>query len=114
MSVFSEHFRRKIEEVKRAHRIDGERANEAMFDDFLSAVEDEIQRLRMHLVSTTIGTERQVLRSTLRKMKVIKGDLYRRFNRKPPGSGLSVPAEPSKGPFPMQGGAEAPLAFDRA
>ncbi|WP_171033073.1 hypothetical protein [Qipengyuania marisflavi] len=32
--------------------------------------------------------------------------------RKPPEAGLPVPAISPKGPLPMQGGAEAPLAFD--
>lgn len=32
--------------------------------------------------------------------------------RKPPESGISVPAIPSRGPLPKQGGAAAPLDFD--
>ncbi|MDP2131353.1 MAG: hypothetical protein U0975_08600 [Erythrobacter sp.] len=32
--------------------------------------------------------------------------------RKPPESGLPVPAIPPSGPLPMQGGATAPLEFD--
>jgi hypothetical protein len=32
--------------------------------------------------------------------------------RKPPESGSMVPAQPPKGPTPLQGGAEAPLEFD--
>ncbi|WP_369026421.1 hypothetical protein [Qipengyuania sp. RANM35] len=32
--------------------------------------------------------------------------------RKPPESGIAIPAVPPKGPLPMQGGAEAPLTFD--
>jgi hypothetical protein len=33
------------------------------------------------------------------------------FRRKPPQSGLAVPAVPPRGPLPLQGGAEAPLEF---
>jgi hypothetical protein len=29
--------------------------------------------------------------------------------RKPPAAGLPVPAEPPRGPLPLEGGAEAPL-----
>jgi hypothetical protein len=32
--------------------------------------------------------------------------------RKPPESGLAVPAVPPRGPLPMQGGAAAPLDFE--
>lgn len=41
----------------------------------------------------------------------IEGQI-RHKKRKPPESGLAVPAEPPKGPLPKQGGAEAPLSFD--
>lgn len=34
--------------------------------------------------------------------------------RKPPEAGVPVPAVPPRGPVPKQGGAEAPLEFDRA
>lgn len=37
----------------------------------------------------------------------------RRDYRRPPEAGLPVPAIPPKGPLPLQGGAEAPLDFDR-
>ena len=32
--------------------------------------------------------------------------------RKPPETGIAVPAVPPKGPLPKTGGAEAPLTFD--
>lgn len=35
-----------------------------------------------------------------------------RYRRKPPESGIAVPAVPPRGPLPKQGGAEAPLVFD--
>lgn len=38
--------------------------------------------------------------------------IAKRWRRKPPESGISVPAFPPKGPLPKQGGAEAPLVFD--
>lgn len=33
--------------------------------------------------------------------------------RKPPEAGIAMPAVPPRGPLPLQGGAEAPLEFDR-
>jgi len=36
---------------------------------------------------------------------------YNQKRRRPPESGLSVPAMPPKGPLPKQGGAAAPLDF---
>ena len=39
-------------------------------------------------------------------------ELKRNRRRKPPESGLAVPAVPPKGPLPKQGGAEAPVDFD--
>jgi len=38
--------------------------------------------------------------------------LLRRPGRRPPESGVPVPALLPKGPLPKQGGAEAPLEFD--
>jgi hypothetical protein len=35
--------------------------------------------------------------------------LDRANRRKPPEAGLAVPAEPPRGPLPLEGGAEAPL-----
>jgi hypothetical protein len=32
--------------------------------------------------------------------------------RKPPASGIAAPANPPRGPLPMQGGAAAPLDFE--
>ena len=37
----------------------------------------------------------------------------KRPRKKPPESGIAVPAIPPRGPVPLQGGAEAPLEFDR-
>lgn len=33
--------------------------------------------------------------------------------KRPPETGLAVPAIPPRGPLPLQGGAQAPLEFDR-
>ena len=37
----------------------------------------------------------------------------KRPRKKPPEAGIAVPAIPPRGPLPLQGGAEAPLEFDR-
>ena len=37
----------------------------------------------------------------------------KRSRKKPPEAGIAVPALPPRGPLPLQGGAEAPLEFDR-
>lgn len=39
----------------------------------------------------------------------IQGYIDRGNKRKPPEAGLAVPAEPPRGPLPLEGGAEAPL-----
>lgn len=46
------------------------------------------------------------LRAVAREFQARKDRANR---RKPPASGLAVPAVPPKGPLPLEGGAEAPL-----
>jgi len=40
---------------------------------------------------------------------LVESYVNRASRRKPPDAGLPVPAEPPRGPLPMEGGAEAPL-----
>lgn len=40
-------------------------------------------------------------------------DAPRKPPRRPPEAGVAGPAVPPRGPLPLQGGAEAPLEFDR-
>ena len=41
--------------------------------------------------------------------RVVKQQMDRKNRRKPPASGMAVPAVPPRGPLPLEGGAEAPL-----
>jgi len=112
MKHTSEHFRRQVEAVKRRHKEDGRKKGEAMFRDFLSIVNAEIERLQTELRKAQRSAQRVRLQATLAMMEASRDDLYRKFNRKPPESGLGVPAVPPGGPKPRSGGAEAPLTFD--
>lgn len=40
---------------------------------------------------------------------LVQDHAARTTRRKPPEAGLAVPAIPSRGPLPLEGGAEAPL-----
>lgn len=107
-----EHFRRQIEAVKQRYKEERREFGDAMFHDFLSAVNAEIERLKAELRKAERLAQRVRLKSALAKMEASKADLYRKFNRKPPESGIAMPVEPPRGPLPMQGGAAAPLEFD--
>lgn len=39
----------------------------------------------------------------------MQGQIDRADRRKPPETGLPIPAVPPRGPLPLEGGAEAPL-----
>lgn len=53
-------------------------------------------------------------RAKVRKMMAeVRGGKGRKFPRKPPEAGIAAPAVPPRGPLPLSGGAEAPLAFNR-
>jgi hypothetical protein len=41
--------------------------------------------------------------------RAVQNYLDRANRRKPPAAGLAVPAQPPRGPLPLEGGAEAPL-----
>jgi hypothetical protein len=41
--------------------------------------------------------------------RLVQAHIERANRRKPPEAGLAVPAVPSRGPLPLEGGAEAPL-----
>ena len=77
---------------------------------------ETIQLLRAQLRQAeraiqAIAKECVALREQLREAGI--GPTKANRKRKPPEAGLAVPAVPPKGPMPLQGGAEAPLDFDR-
>lgn len=106
-----DHFGRKYKGVKRAYRLGGGHNYAKLFQDCVSAINTEIDRLRRLQDSTGSVEKRRSDKSKMVGLVSMKDDLYLRFNRKPPESGIAVPAEPPKGPLPKQGGAEAPLTF---
>ena len=112
MKHSSEHFRQQVEAVKRRYREDRRETGDAMFREFLSIVNAEIARLKEEIRKAQRSAQRIRLQATLAKMEADRDDLYRKFDHKPPESGIAMPVEPPKGPLPKQGGAEAPLTFD--
>lgn len=89
-------------------------------DDFARFVQDA-SRARAEIFSG-VSRLRRAMATKLEELRVAEhgaarlADLVARHKsarkrRKPPEAGLAVPAEPLKGPLPMQGGAGAPLDF---
>ena len=70
---------------------------------------------RRHAISSALDAALSGVRDPYAR-RVIAENLLKalqpRGKRKPPESGLMVPAVPPRGPLPLQGGAEAPLEFD--
>ncbi|WP_086737906.1 hypothetical protein [Erythrobacter colymbi] len=75
----------------------------------------ELEQLETKLAATTDQNERIMLKAEIvhftLALKQIDGGAGQQ-RRKPPESGLAVPAVPPEGPQPRQGGAAAPLEFD--
>ncbi|MEM7701343.1 MAG: hypothetical protein AAF251_05345 [Pseudomonadota bacterium] len=78
-----------------------------------SVIEAKIEAIIVQLKRRTTPGERRGLRAELAQLRELivrlRADYRRR--RKPPESGLPVPAVPPGGPLPKQGGAAAPLDF---
>lgn len=72
----------------------------------------ELRLLKAKLDAATDKAERARLSAEIADLRTIKSNLGFRFKRKPPESGLPVPAVPPKGPKPKTGGTAAPLDFD--
>ena len=76
-------------------------------------VERELVLLRDELAGLDDPKERAKLTKEIAKLRKLMTKLVPEpGRRKPPESGLSVPAHPPSGPLPRQGGAAAPLEFD--
>jgi len=79
----------------------------------LARVEVEIEKLQAGLIGSGL-TEERIWKATQGShryalLAILKATKFKR--RKPPESGVAVPAVPPRGPLPKQGGAEAPLDF---
>ena len=75
-------------------------------------IEHELAALRFKLAAATDSEERILLRAEIAHLSALKDNLGGGRRRKPPESGVPVPAVPPNGPMPKQGGAAAPLEFD--
>lgn len=83
-----------------------------------SAEQRLIERIKLELAKLSAKLERGagkkervLLKAEIAHLRSILEGLTRGGRRKPPESGIAVPAVPPKGPLPKQGGAEAPLDF---
>ncbi|HSJ78595.1 MAG TPA: hypothetical protein VK913_07660 [Erythrobacter sp.] len=76
-------------------------------------VERELLLLRDQLAGVEDPKERSKLAKEIRSLRALMTKLVPEpKRRKPPESGLPVPAIAPRGPLPKQGGAAAPLEFD--
>lgn len=75
--------------------------------DVIELIELELEKIRIRLEKFPGQQDRIGLKAE----QVHLQNLLRKLRRKPPESGLAVPAVPPNGPRPKQGGAEAPLDF---
>ena len=76
----------------------------------------EVAALEARLAATDDQSERIMLKAEIVHFNAaldrLQGGAYGTKRRKPPESGLPVPAVPPGGPLPKQGGAAAPLDFE--
>ena len=71
------------------------------------------QKLLLGAAKRMLGDSRRERRRKSAADDILEAVRGRRgLRRKPPESGIAVPAVPPKDPLPKQGGAEAPLEFD--
>ena len=78
----------------------------------IERIETELAILVGRLGSVRGQRDRVLLEAEITHLREIKRRLIGAPRRKPPESGLPVPAMPPRGPAPKSGGAEAPLEFD--
>lgn len=81
-------------------------------NDLLVRLELEIASLEDRLAFTQEQEERIMLKAEIAYLRRALEAKRGGGRRKPPESGLAVPAVPPGGPRPQQGGAAAPLDFD--
>lgn len=86
------------------------RADEAQC--MIEQIDLEVARLSDRMLRTSRIEKRIELKATIVHLRELREQISGGKKRKPPESGLPVPAVPPRGPLPMQGGAAAPLEFD--
>ena len=116
---------RKVRERLEEQRTDEERTGRVQQDlrehaenlHVAGLIERELVVLKLKLSAATDREEKMLLKAEIAHLQALKSNLKhsRRRNppRKAPESGIAVPAISPTGPLPKQGGAEAPLDFDR-
>ena len=89
-----------------AQRIASERAA------LLQRIDAELTLLSGRMFDGRAREDRILIKAEIHHLRTIKSELLAGKRRKPPESGLPVPAVPPRGPLPKLGGAEAPFDFD--
>ncbi|MBV7258626.1 hypothetical protein [Erythrobacter crassostreae] len=97
--------------VERTDRVQSDLRQHAELLRVEALIKRELAELELKLAATSDSDEQILLRAEITHLQTIKTNLSQRPPRKPPESGIAVPAVPPKGPLPKQGGAEAPLDF---
>ncbi|QFT76426.1 hypothetical protein [Erythrobacter sp. THAF29] len=105
-------------ERERLYRKRGEARISELERDKADAAIRVIERIELELAKLAGGNEsvagqveRIHLKAEIAHLRKLRDQLLGHRRRKPPESGISVPAVPPRGPLPKQGGAEAPLDF---
>jgi hypothetical protein len=100
---------------KRIEELKAQRARE--LQAIIDRLTGELEQLERRLAATGDQNERIMLKAEIAHFNAALDRLQNRpgpkRRPKPPESGLPVPAVPPQGPLPKQGGAAAPLEFDR-
>lgn len=86
----------------------GNHRNARAVDRVVQRIELELEEIKALLECGPGQRERINLKAEQAHLR----NLRRQLRRKPPESGIAVPAIPPNGPLPLEGGAEAPLEFD--
>ena len=89
-----------------------ERAKADTVARIVERIERRLTKLTDSLESVAGHGKRSRLKAEIARLRALRDRLLGRRRRKPPESGIAVPAVPPKGPLPKQGGAEAPLQFE--
>lgn len=77
----------------------------------IEQIEIELAKLHAKLDTVHGQQSRILLKAEIRHLEQMKDHLIGK--RRPPESGIAVPAIPPSGPLPKKGGAAAPLDFER-
>ncbi|KPF63874.1 hypothetical protein [Porphyrobacter sp. AAP60] len=86
------------------------RADEAQC--MIEQIDLEVSRLSRRMLRTSRIEKRIEFKAAIVHLRELREQISGGKKRKPPESGLAVPAVPPGGPRPKQGGAAAPLEFD--